>query len=44
MLRRSYRNELNAGPNGADVYAFYFLPGNADVLRTDENPPRCETE
>jgi quercetin dioxygenase-like cupin family protein len=30
-----------AGPEGADFYSLYFLPENADVLRTDAVPPGC---
>jgi quercetin dioxygenase-like cupin family protein len=30
-----------AGPNGADFYSLYFLPKDADVLRTDAGPPIC---
>jgi quercetin dioxygenase-like cupin family protein len=32
-------HEVTAGPDGNDVYTFYFLPADADVLRTDANPP-----
>ena len=34
-------HEAIAGPDGVDVYTFYLLPTNADVLRTDANPPVC---
>jgi quercetin dioxygenase-like cupin family protein len=34
-------HEAVAGPDGADFYAFYFLPASADVLRTTEPPPVC---
>jgi quercetin dioxygenase-like cupin family protein len=34
-------HEFNAGPDGSDVYTFYFLPADADVLRTDASPPGC---
>lgn len=35
-----------AGPNGADFYSLYFLPADADVLRTppagvSADPPKC---
>jgi quercetin dioxygenase-like cupin family protein len=35
-----------AGPNGADFYTFYLLPGRADVLRKPPageslDPPKC---
>jgi hypothetical protein len=30
-----------AGPGGADFYSLYFLPKDADVLRTDAGPPVC---
>jgi quercetin dioxygenase-like cupin family protein len=30
-----------AGLDGADFYTFYFLPADADVLRTDADPPVC---
>ena len=30
-----------AGPSGADFYSLYFLPQDANVLRTDANPPVC---
>jgi quercetin dioxygenase-like cupin family protein len=35
-----------AGPNGADFYTFYLLPGRADVTRTPPageslDPPKC---
>ncbi|MFN2627089.1 MAG: hypothetical protein ABR569_00450 [Gaiellaceae bacterium] len=33
-----------AGPQGADFYGLYFLPKDADVLRTDEDPPVCATK
>jgi quercetin dioxygenase-like cupin family protein len=32
-----------AGPDGSDFYAFYFLPADADVLRTNASPPICAT-
>jgi quercetin dioxygenase-like cupin family protein len=40
------KHQMVAGPNGADFYAFYFLPGKAHVLRTPPageslDPPRC---
>jgi hypothetical protein len=28
-------------PCGADFYSLYFLPQDANVLRTDANPPVC---
>jgi quercetin dioxygenase-like cupin family protein len=34
-------HEVTAGPEGVDVYTFYFLPADADVLRTDADPPVC---
>jgi len=34
-------HELVAGPDGADVYTIYLLPGNATVLRTDATAPHC---
>ena len=34
-------HEAVAGPDGADFYAFYLLPGSADVLRTTEPAPNC---
>jgi len=34
-------HEVTAGVEGVDVYTFYFLPGDADVLRTDAAPPVC---
>jgi hypothetical protein len=34
-------HEVTAGPEGVDVYTFYFLPANADVVRTDADPPVC---
>jgi quercetin dioxygenase-like cupin family protein len=34
-------HQLVAGPDGADTYTFYLLPGNATVTRTDANPPDC---
>ena len=37
-------HEAIAGPNGADFYGLYFLPRNADVLRTNENPPICASK
>jgi len=33
-----------AGPNGSDFYSLYFLPADADVLRTDANPPTCASK
>jgi quercetin dioxygenase-like cupin family protein len=36
-------HEVTAGAEGVDVYTFYFLPANADVLRTDADPPVCAT-
>jgi quercetin dioxygenase-like cupin family protein len=30
-----------AGPAGADYYGLYFLPANAEVLRTDADAPKC---
>jgi quercetin dioxygenase-like cupin family protein len=30
-----------AGPDGSDFYTFYFLPSDADVLRTNADPPGC---
>ena len=30
-----------AGPDGADFYSVYFLPADANVLRTDAGPPVC---
>jgi hypothetical protein len=27
--------------SGADFYSLYFLPQDANVLRTDANPPVC---
>lgn len=30
-----------AGPSGADFYSLYFLPADADVLRTDASAPVC---
>ncbi len=34
-------HQLVAGPEGADTYTFYLLPGNATVTRADANPPKC---
>jgi quercetin dioxygenase-like cupin family protein len=34
-------HEAVAGPDGSDFYAFYFLPADADVLRTPASPPVC---
>jgi quercetin dioxygenase-like cupin family protein len=34
-------HNFSAGPDGVDGYAFYFLPADAEVLRTDANPPPC---
>jgi hypothetical protein len=34
-------HEAVAGPDGADFYAFYLLPADATVLRTNEPPPGC---
>lgn len=36
-------HEFTAGPEGTDVYTFYLLPADADVLRTDADPPGCAT-
>jgi quercetin dioxygenase-like cupin family protein len=33
-----------AGPDGSDFYTFYLLPADADVLRTDEEPPVCASK
>ena len=33
-----------AGPDGADFYTFYFLPADADVLRTNADPPGCASK
>ena len=30
-----------AGSSGADFYSLYFLPTDAEVLRTDADPPVC---
>jgi quercetin dioxygenase-like cupin family protein len=30
-----------SGPDGSDTYVFYLLPADADVLRTDAEPPVC---
>jgi quercetin dioxygenase-like cupin family protein len=35
------RHEAIAGPEGADFYSLYFLPADADVLRTDASAPGC---
>jgi quercetin dioxygenase-like cupin family protein len=40
------KHVMVAGPNGADFYAFYFLPGQADFLRKPPageslDPPKC---
>lgn len=37
-------HEVTAGPEGVDVYTFYFLPADADVLRTDADPPVCAAQ
>jgi hypothetical protein len=37
-------HEAVAGPDGADFYAFYFLPADANVLRTAASPPICATK
>jgi len=29
------------GASGADFYSLYFLPQDANVPRTDANPPVC---
>jgi quercetin dioxygenase-like cupin family protein len=34
-------HEAIAGPQGADYYGVYFLPADADVLRTDAGQPVC---
>lgn len=34
-------HEAIAGPKGADFYTLYFLPADADVLRTDAPAPMC---
>jgi quercetin dioxygenase-like cupin family protein len=34
-------HEAIAGPEGVDAYLFFLLPEDADVLRTDANPPVC---
>ena len=31
------------GASGADFYSLYFLPQDANVLRTDANPPGART-
>jgi len=33
-----------AGVNGADFYSLYFLPQDADVLRTNADPPVCASK
>lgn len=33
-----------AGPQGADFYSLYFLPKDADVLRTNADPPVCASK
>jgi quercetin dioxygenase-like cupin family protein len=33
-----------AGLDGADFYTFYFLPADADVLRTNADPPGCASK
>jgi quercetin dioxygenase-like cupin family protein len=33
-----------AGPEGSDFYTFYFLLADADVLRTDADPPECASQ
>jgi quercetin dioxygenase-like cupin family protein len=30
-----------AGPDGSDFYALYFLPADAEVVRTNDSPPGC---
>jgi quercetin dioxygenase-like cupin family protein len=30
-----------AGSNGADFYSLFFLPADADVVRTNTDPPVC---
>lgn len=37
-------HEVTAGPEGVDVYTFYFLPADADVLRTNADPPVCAAQ
>jgi quercetin dioxygenase-like cupin family protein len=37
-------HKADAGPDGNDVYAFYFLPEDATVLRTDAQPPDCASK
>ena len=37
-------HEVTAGAEGVDVYTFYLLPANADVLRTDADPPVCAAQ
>jgi quercetin dioxygenase-like cupin family protein len=34
-------HEASAGSSGADYYGVYFLPADADVLRSEANPPVC---
>jgi quercetin dioxygenase-like cupin family protein len=34
-------HEAITGPDGVDFYQLYLLPTDADVLRTDANPPVC---
>lgn len=36
-------HEAIAGPAGADFYSLYFLPSDAQVLRTNETAPGCAT-
>jgi quercetin dioxygenase-like cupin family protein len=37
-------HEVTAGPEGVDVYTFYFLPVDAEVLRTNADPPVCTAQ
>ena len=37
-------HEVTAGPEGVDVYTYYFLPADTDVLRTDADPPVCAAQ
>src|SRR5215813_15394077 len=34
-------HEAVAGSEGSDFYTFYFLPADAEVLRTSTTPPVC---
>ena len=34
-------HKADAGPDGADYYSVYFLPADADVLRTTTSAPIC---